>query len=82
MKKKIFTGIAILTIAVLSAWNVTVNSQKSELSELSLANIEALANAGNCNWATREVYNGWEAICILDGPGFSCWCGIKKLYPN
>jgi hypothetical protein len=43
MKKIIIGGIAALTIAAVAAWNVSVNSQKSELSDVSLANVEALA---------------------------------------
>jgi Tfp pilus assembly protein FimT len=52
MKKKIFGLIAVLAIAAVAAWNVSVNfsSQKNELSDISMANVEALAqeNGGNC----------------------------------
>jgi hypothetical protein len=43
MKKKIFGGIALLAIAAVVAWNVDLNSQSNDLSDISLANIEALA---------------------------------------
>jgi hypothetical protein len=46
MKKKIFGGIALLAIAAMAAWNVNLNSQSNELSDISLANVEALANEG------------------------------------
>jgi hypothetical protein len=44
MKKKILGGIAVFVIAVVAAWNVNLNSQKSDLSDISLANVEALAS--------------------------------------
>jgi hypothetical protein len=40
--------LAVLTIAAVAAWNISVNlnSQKTELSDISLANVEALASEG------------------------------------
>jgi hypothetical protein len=43
MKKYIISGIAVLAIAAVAAWNVNFNSQKNELSDVQLANVEALA---------------------------------------
>ena len=43
MKKKIFGGIAVLAIAVVAAWNVNVNSRTNGMSDVQLANVEALA---------------------------------------
>jgi hypothetical protein len=43
MKKKILGGIALLLFAAIAAWNVSLNSQSNDLSALSLANAEALA---------------------------------------
>jgi hypothetical protein len=84
--KKIFGFSIVLTIAALAIWNVSLGSKKSDLSGINLANIEALAGGesteNTCNWASREVYNGWEAICIVGGPGYSCTCGSTILYPN
>jgi hypothetical protein len=42
-KKKFFYGFAVLGVAALAACNVNVNSQKVELSDVMLANVEALA---------------------------------------
>ena len=42
MKKKILGGIAVLAIATIAAFNVSLSSQAS-LSDISLANVEALA---------------------------------------
>jgi len=43
MKKKFFGGIAILAIATMAAFNVNMNTQNENLSDLNLANVEALA---------------------------------------
>jgi hypothetical protein len=43
MKKKILGGIAMLAIAAVAVVNVNLNSQGHELSAISLANVEALA---------------------------------------
>lgn len=43
MNKKILFGIAALAIATVSVVNVNFNSQSNNLSDVSLANVEALA---------------------------------------
>jgi uncharacterized Rmd1/YagE family protein len=55
MKKKILGGIAVFVIAVVAAWNVNLNSQKSDLSDISLANVEALASETGNN--SNVCYN-------------------------
>jgi hypothetical protein len=49
MKKKILGGIALLAIAVVAAWNVNLSSQSNDLSDISLANVEALASESGGN---------------------------------
>jgi hypothetical protein len=44
MKKKIWGGIALLAIAAVAVMNVNLGSKTSDLSEVSLANVEALAD--------------------------------------
>ncbi|WP_298552307.1 NVEALA domain-containing protein [uncultured Parabacteroides sp.] len=83
MGKRIIGVIAFAAIAVAAGWNYQQNTNEVELSDLALRNVEALANgeeSGACNWATREVSAGWEAICINGGPGYSCTCGEVKSY--
>jgi hypothetical protein len=47
MRKYILGGIALLAIAAVAAWNVNLNSQSNDLSDISLANVEALADDEN-----------------------------------
>jgi hypothetical protein len=68
MKKKILGGIAGLAIAVAVAWNVNLNAQKCDLSDIAMVNVEALAsesgNTYNCpgGWivCVRVIYPGGE----------------------
>ena len=43
MKKKILYGVAVFVLAAIAAWNVNISTQNSGLSDVSLANVEALA---------------------------------------
>ncbi|MDR0680723.1 MAG: hypothetical protein LBG15_02555 [Dysgonamonadaceae bacterium] len=60
MIKKIWSGIALLAIVAVAAWNVNLNSQSNDLSEISLANIEALAqeSGGYSCSASANCYFG------------------------
>ncbi|GHT49418.1 hypothetical protein FACS189474_3270 [Bacteroidia bacterium] len=55
MKKIIFASIAVVTIAIIATFNVSFNSQSNNLSDISLANVEALAN-------TEFTSNGWSCF--------------------
>ncbi len=57
MKKKIFSGIAVLAIATVAAFNVNF-STGNDLSDISLANVEALA--------TPEVKGFMYVKCITE----------------
>jgi hypothetical protein len=58
MYKKIFGGIAVVAIAAVAAWNVNINMNTSNLSDVSLINIEALANneSGNTSGCYSTVH--------------------------
>jgi len=44
MKIKLIIGVIAIIVAVVTGWNVSKSSQKVQISELALANIEALAS--------------------------------------
>ena len=44
MKRKLFCGLAVVAIAAGVAWNVNLSSQTKGMSDLALANVEALAD--------------------------------------
>jgi hypothetical protein len=82
MKKKIlFGGIAVLVIAAVAAWNVSLNSQKSELSDTMLANVEALAQSEGdpvyipCCLMLNSTCN----FSVINGNGQS---GIMSVYDH
>ena len=75
MKKKLFYGFAILAIAAIAAFNMHVSSKGGGLSDMSLANVEALArNEGGTNWyqiaTVTEPYGNGGTItykCCKEG---------------
>ena len=86
MKKKIFGGIAVLAIAVVAAWNVNVNSRTNGMSDVMLANVEALAqeSTGSCKWKVIQCpfpSNAGYGVCITNGDGVSCDCGSSTHNP-
>jgi len=90
MKKKIFGGLAILAIAAVAVFNVNFNSKSSKLSDVSLANVEALAEyeipssdlycdlscytGGKC-WTMNSPWSGYTSGCTRTGnPADWCLC--------
>ena len=67
MKKKLFGSIAVLAIVTVASWNVGVNlnSQKNELSDLLLENVEALATGEGSRGIECKGYGSIE--CPLGG---------------
>ncbi|MDR1582924.1 MAG: NVEALA domain-containing protein [Prevotellaceae bacterium] len=73
MKKKILGGIAVLAIAAVAMMNVNFNSQSNELSAISLANVEALAEeSSGCHYT-----NGYTAFSGKFGGAYDC-CQIWR----
>ncbi|GAB6010954.1 NVEALA domain-containing protein [Viscerimonas tarda] len=68
MKKKIIGGLAVLTIAAVAVLNVNLSSQKELLSDILLANVEAVA---------QGEYNSNDRRGFLDNP---LPCEIKEVY--
>ena len=76
MKKKIFGAVLIAAMAVAAGWHFNQNKNEVELSDLALANVEALAqsesNIGTCTWVgckmdfytTCNVYTTWGGFVM------------------
>lgn len=60
--KKLFGIIAIAAIAAIASWNFIQSQNEVELSDLVLANIDALANDGEISsgWENKDCYMDWE----------------------
>ena len=67
MKKIIFNSIAVLAIAATIAFNVNLSKQGNGLSDISLANLEALANESNENVKLYVHCEGTDVICLGEG---------------
>ena len=88
--KKILGLLAVLLIAVVVAWNMNVNSQTKGMSDLSMANVEALANGEGIiygdQWCNIECYyppgRCWSNVSFfghncqrVGEPEYECYCG-------
>ena len=60
MKTKIFGGIAVLAIAAAIAFNVNLSTKSNGLSDISLANVEALAQDENGDETCGTKYSEWQ----------------------
>ena len=84
MKRKIFGAALIAAMALAAGWNFNQSKNEVELSDLALANVEALARYEGQNdsqWRTgHSSLTGWIAICDSYGVGYNCSCGEIKYY--
>ena len=72
MKKKILGAAIIAAMAVAAGWNFNQSKKEVELSDLALANVEALARGeAGPDWGhTKLVYK--PKACCEDNPYHSC----------
>jgi len=87
MKKTIIGSIAIIAIAAVAAFNVQLNTTDNKLSNISLANVEALANReiikdkeedSKCATKYSKSDNGWTIFvewACMKGMEESCVVG-------
>ena len=76
MIKKLFSGIAILAIALIMALNLNFSAKNNSLSDIILANVEALARreigGENCDdWCTRSYFYDCALITNM-GNAYIC----------
>jgi hypothetical protein len=88
MNKKIMGFLAVLAIAALAAWNVSLGSEKNGLSDVSMTNMEALATEFSFNgqdWNDTDTHwfgSDWKPTmhnCTGYGGGFSFAVCIAKV---
>lgn len=67
MKKKIMGLIAIVAIAAVAGYNIYASQSNVKLSDLALANVEALASSGEGSQSDCETYCmvSYFDICII-----------------
>lgn len=81
MNKKIFGVALIATMAVAAGWNFNQSKNDVELSDLTLANIEALAKGnpggsgagGGAGGGDRHGYYNYEEDCCDTGGTIACY---------
>ncbi len=74
MKKQFFCGLAVLAIAIVAAFNVSLNAPKNNFSTISLANVEALAYGESGDTKYYEYHCGPRVgtQCITGVTGPEC----------
>jgi hypothetical protein len=85
MKKKILIGLAAVAVATIAAVNITIYSQNSDLSALSLANVEALAQESGRGWCyggCRDIGWGYNRVlmCSCSYTGYFSECDLWECY--
>ena len=72
MKKKVMYAVACVALAAVAGWNYQQSQQESELSDLTLENIEALASGeGGPDWDHYKlVFEGKQ--CCTEDPYLDC----------
>ena len=80
MKKKIFGAALISAMAVAAGWNFNQSKNETQLSDLALANVEALANgeSGGCFGCGNAAYE-WDSDWYEDTKNFTkCRSGCPE----
>ena len=81
MKKRILGAALLVAIAVAAGWNYNQSRNEVPLSDLALANAEALAQGdtdwGNCTYSGRIV--AFRSTCNVYS---SIWGNLIKVCPN
>jgi hypothetical protein len=78
-RKKIYGFLAVLAIAALATVNVHMNGNKSDLSDIGLANVEALAQNENGGGMANECCPIWN-ITVQTSPTYSRSCTTGGQY--
>jgi len=80
MNKKILTWIAVVATVAIAGWNVSQNRSDNEVSDVALANIEALAQGESSDYCNQYCSTWPFTYCVLETSTSYIFCMEK--YPN
>lgn len=80
--RKLFGIIAMAAIAAVAGWNFSQSQNEVELSDLALANVEALARWEGQNDACTELTNSKCISVVVDPSGNSSAHEYDNMYPS
>ena len=72
MKKKILYAVACVALAAVAGWNYQQSQKESELSDLTLANVEALASGEGSEYGTLYGNSSGTLYCCCPGSTRTC----------
>ena len=82
MKKKIFGAALISAMAVTAGWNFNQSKNETQLSDLALANVEALARIEGQNDACANLTNSTCISVVVDQWGNNSAHEYDNMYPS
>jgi hypothetical protein len=74
MKKKILLLAAVVTVSAAASWNLSQNRSETALTDVTLANVEALAQEGG-GIVCRQSLDRPNEYCNIHTDGIYCPCG-------
>jgi predicted negative regulator of RcsB-dependent stress response len=74
MKKNLISIFVVVAIAMVAGWNVMQSQSNEALSDVALANVEALADEGG-SIACRQSLDRPYEYCNIHTTGIYCPCG-------
>ena len=80
--RKLFGIMAMAAIAAVAGWNFSQSQNEVELSDLALANVEALARWEGQNDACTELTNSKCISVVVDPSGNSSAHEYDNMYPS
>ena len=82
MKLKIFWAVLFTAIALAAGWNFSQSQNEVELSDLALANVEALARIEGQNDACANLTNSTCISIVVDQWGNNSAHEYDNMYPS
>lgn len=74
MRKKFYMAVIVALIVTTAGYNMYSAYRTTKLSDLALANVEALAYG---EWPSETCYyNPYTTMCVQWGTGIACYCNM------
>ena len=76
------SSLLVAVFTLVAGYSLYQSQQKEQMSDIALANVEALAGGeggGSCRWSRVFDSEGCVYhVCVINGSGDSCTCGDTK----
>ena len=80
--KKVMKAAFVVAVAAVAGYNIYTNLKSNTMSDMMLANVEALASGeggSDCKWdRAYDSYGCVYHVCTVKGNGDACTCGAVE----